>query len=293
MWARRLSNRLMIAGPLVLVAAIAINGRGGAPQDDRAVFGPENHKRLLQYVEPVRAADELSQKPQGQEQATLDKAVALWSGLADEAMSVNVMPVDFEVPSQDTVLGNINESKQVVLFHLEQKIERDSENKDFDACAIGLVQAMKIASVDKYTEFSAVHQFGQVQSRYATVLAQIAPKVSPEVRKQVVAELEKLTDSGTKLQTIVSNMRDIHCASMGKKNKASVTIELSEGYGAVAELVQTRSDAAMTRLREVSVRDDMPLEMASVGSVARLAVKSETTFQTNLGQALAALQSVK
>lgn len=283
----------MIAGPMVLLAAVAINGHGGAPTDDRAVFGEENHKRLLSYVGPVRASNVLSAESPHIASGDLDKAIEQWLALQSDGTESTVMPVDFETPTQDTVLGDIREGKITVLYYLTQRVQAEAKAGRYDKAALGLVQSMKIAAVDKYTEFSCVHQFGQMQLRYANALIALSSKLTPEVRRWALAQLTRLQSTEGKLKSIAWHMRELHCASLARKGQVATTIELSEGYGALAEVIDTRSAESLAKLRQVSVRANMPLEMASIGTVARLAVRTEDLYQAEMDKAILALQSVK
>ena len=121
MWARRLSHRLMMAGPLVLVSAIAINARSGTPYENRAEFGAENHKRLLAYVGPIRAAESLMRSTAEGRRANTDRVVQLWLGLSDAKSLLPIMPVDFDTSPQETVLNDIKGAKLTLLFILQDR----------------------------------------------------------------------------------------------------------------------------------------------------------------------------
>ena len=293
MQARLWTYRIMAMGPVILLGAIALNGRAGSPPDDRPVFGLENQRRLCAYVKPIRSTESLGRAVGNADSETLDAAVQIWMTDYEAGKLESVLPVDFETPIQDTVIGEISDAKSALIFGLLNRLRGEASIKDPNQRSNALVQVVQIAAINKYSDFGSVHIFADYQAQCLQEIRKLAPALDDAHRLKVYDAVKKVQEQEIGLRVLVSKVRDLHCAALARQGRTALSIELSQGYGQLSQVVLTRSEEATSKLRAISLQPSMPIELLNISALARIALKSEDDYHRELQQATDLLQSVK
>ncbi len=292
MWHGRLVSQMMLSGPIVLLGAIAINGRAGAPPDDRPAFGPTGQQRLLQYVKPVRDTRVLLSLPPKEISGRLSTVVAEWLDPYHAGTLMPVSPVDFDTPSQDTVLGQIQDAQTRIVYEVNALAADYRDKRDYSNEALLLAQSIELSSICKYTEFATVHKGAYSQIRSLRELVRIAPNLEPTIRRQVANELSFVRKKEGRLEAVLQHVRGLHTTSLARHGETATTIEISQSYGLLAEAIESRKPTMFKEVRESKLIEDNS-EMATVCSIAKLATTSEAEYHQAMTAALAEFQSPK
>lgn len=271
----------MALGPVIFLGAIGLNGRAGAPPDDRPVFGLENHRRLLKYIVPVQEAMSLQHKSPLSD-GKLESVIVLWEREFDSGELQSILPADFDTAVQDTVLGEINTAKSQILYHLFKRVERASSNGELEKEAELLAHGMRIASINKYSDFSSVHYFGSYQIRFMNSLAALSHRLNEETKQEVKVAIMSCEEHETKLKVILSKVRDLHCAVMSRKGTPALAIELSQNYGRLAAAFDEQPSNQIAQIKAVAMSNDITSEIVGVSTLARIALRTEGEYKQSL-----------
>ncbi|MBS1723868.1 MAG: hypothetical protein JSS66_13050 [Armatimonadetes bacterium] len=288
MWARRLSHQLMMAGPIALLIAIGVNGRTPPPMIDEVQFGADAHARLLKFVRPVGIVEDICTRSKPPSSAQLKDATEQWIALLDEKKPVT--PVDIDVPTQNTVLGEICDAKQSLIFALEQEARK---SKDPETASRLLTQSLLVADVNKYSDFGAVQQFAFIQAKTAEELNQLAPFLSERAQRETFEQLSRLDTNHGRLQSIATHLKEMHSLSLSKRGQADVSIALADTYGQFVQAMGEPGPNSAQVLRNITQDRSTPTPLITASTMARLAMRAEGKYKSSLEVLKQSLQFVK
>lgn len=282
-----------MAGPLLFLGAIVINARLPAPPDSNKQFGPDAHRELLKYVEPVRAAQALNAIPPEERAKVLDKVTALWISRTREQGSLEtVLAPEFLSMSQDSVLTDIKFARMTVVMSLHDRAGRFAVSKDFALEARTQVSVFQIASIDKYSDFPSINQFANLQVKALNRICELAPQLSDADKHAIWSEIAEVDVNASSVREVAMHLRRIHADYLAKKNDSALISRVSQSYHALATAAEDTTPESVQTLRVASVNsgDD---EFVKIGSMGRLAVVAEKSYRNALARTKLALQSVR
>jgi hypothetical protein len=285
---RRIANFLLAMMPVIFVAGVSSNGRVEPPMADEVRFGPQNHAKILAYVEPVRQAwralNEID--PKGRAVAVRE-ASRHWIHLWESGQLGEIRNTAFEPTYRETVLGGIGETKVALMSELESM----SADSDPDRAARDLILAIKLGQVSKYADLAETHHFSFKQTRNMERLERLCGKVSDDVRSEIASTLRAYLADKPRIDECVLAVRSAHTRLLSRQGRQTSALKLARSYHELAQATLEPSLVASALTKKIS--RSIPLEAAEgitgVITVARLAKSTDDGARKKAQAVLASL----
>jgi hypothetical protein len=288
---RRIANLLLAAMPVIFVAGVSSNAGVEPPRVDEAKFGPQDHARILAYVEPVRLAGRALGEPDpALRRAAVREAAGHWVALWEARQLDEVRNPSFEAAYVDTVLAGIGRAKVAMMTELEAP----DPGSDADMAARDLVLAVRLAQVSKYADLAETHQVSFRQARIVRGLERLLPRLSRPVVTEVVATLERFVAERPRIDECVMALRTAHTKMLAVKGRQKSALKLARSYLELARATQepTLVARALTKRIARALPPEAAEGMAGVVTAARLAKSSDDEARKSAESLLASLRAV-
>lgn len=245
MWARKLVNELLVAGPFLMLAIISIRTRTNFDPWEAPRNTAEVEARVDAYVEPVRAITLLGQDPAPEAVRSVAKR---WLEAADSKRLLELPPCSYLETVRDGVKGQIVTEHNRLCMMVYGIAEAEKKAGDSDRAASDALLAYRLAEVVKYSDFSTVYECSRNQIRFLEFLANVAP-AAPRSGNEVRRVLKSSDVQLEKLNRVLYRMRTLHQEAMRARGQEALPIEDVQQYAQIGTLIQTRCD--VDNLRQV------------------------------------------
>lgn len=292
MWAWRLSRGFMVAGPLLFLAGVALNGHAAAPEGPNRVSEDKAHQRLKPYVQPVLQVENLAHEQPKTRDAKLEGVTALWMDAAESRQLKTVYASEFGVIPLSSVTNDIKLAKLFLLSQWTSRVLSARDKKDYQSQAKALATIIEISAIDKYADFALVHQFASLQTKTLGKLLELSPLLNDSTRDYVSARLSAAQSLEESLVNIAGHVKQLHAEYLIASKKEALPIEVANCYVALAEAAEKPSRESLNHLRLAS-RNALDDEFIKIGMAGRMAVKAEAEYSETMSRTLNALQSTK
>ncbi len=293
MWARRLTYKLMVAAPFILMTAIAVNSRTYNDGWSTLEAGPELNERIGAYVEPARAVAALQWK--GQNLAT-DQEVRdvanQWVIGAKLGKLKPLIPAHFGDSTEFGVKEQILSANTTLARRMQIVARNDLLDGRPLLAARDLTLTIKLCDVLKYSDLISLSALSSEQIRTLKLIDEIGPKLDRTVVRSVISELERSRGQTRQLVEMLVKSRNLYSTQADREGSAAVRIVDQEPFVALTSIVRSQRPNAESlksiRNMIVASRGDIPM----VITLAKIAWLRQSDFEKKASETVSALRKL-
>ncbi len=279
MWARRLTYKLMVAAPFVLMTSIAVNSRTYKDSWSSLEAGAELNERIGAYVDPVRAVVKLQWMGRNCTSDSEARDVATqWAGLAKSGVLKPLIPAYFGDSMENGVKQQILLANRSLTRRLESVVRNDLRDGRPLLAARDLALSLEVSSILKYSDLISLSTICTEQLRSIELLKEIAPLLDRQTSRKTASLIESYLGQKRQLIEMLVRSRNQFSVQAARDNEVDLAIVDPEPFVELTSLVQSHqpSEASMKSIRGMIMasRGDMP----QVITLTRIAWVRQNSF---------------
>lgn len=273
MWARKFIHELLVAGPFLLLAVIAINARTRFDPWIPPVNSPEVESRLDSFVEPMREIRRLGWHADRLDANLARKAAAVWLEAHAKGQIRDLPPATLDETMRDGVKGQIVTTRNAIAQRLLELAEAAQESGQHLQAADDALLAYRVADTMQYSDFTTVYDTIRAQMRAMKTMHACAERLDSTRRRAIVAAIEQKRDATADLNKILRHMRRLYEENALRYGVRRLSIEDTQQFATFGQTMQGQCDAQSLQVaRKLIVASQG--EMPRILSVAKLAWQS-------------------
>lgn len=283
MWARKLMNELLVAGPFLMLAIISIKSRTHFDPWEAPRNPPDVEARIDAYVEPMRLAKPVLDMPPGKDRSeVLVRVASHWVELHGEGV-LKPLPLCSHVDSlRDGVKGQVVTAKNAMVSDLIVLAGTEADRGDTSLAARYGLLAFRLAEVLKYSDFSTVYDTVRGQLRVLRLCEELWPSMSDTDRAAVIETVSGSTQDTHQLKTLVLHARNLHAQSLRAQGLERLPIEDAQQFVVIGTKLEGDCD-------DDGLREFRRLIVASNGEMPRILTMAKLAWQVE-GQRIDAVR---
>lgn len=269
MWARKLTNELLVAGPFLMLAIMAIKSRTNYDPWETPGNPAEVESRIDAYVKPMKV---LNQALEGRDDAKIRLVARDWLDRHLKGELRPLPPCSYVDSTREGVKGQITLAKNRLVYRLIEQSEAAQSKGDSKASVSDALLAYKVADVLKYSDFSTVYDTARAQMRIFATLEKALKDAAPDQKKWVRLTLDKPGLDVKSLNRILLQARNMYTASLRAKGQQSLPIEDTQQFAQIGTALHRRCDSE-------SLQGVRKLIVASNGDMPRILTTAKLAWQ--------------
>lgn len=269
MWARKLTNELLVAGPFLMLAIMAIKSRTNYDPWETPGNSAEVEARIDAYVKPMKV---LNQALEGRDDAKIRLVARDWLDRHLKGELRPLPPCSYVDSTREGVKGQITLAKNRLVYRLIEQSEAAQSKGDSKASVSDALLAYKVADVLKYSDFSTVYDTARAQMRIFATLEKALKDAAPDQKKWVRLTLDKPGLDVKSLNRILLQARNMYTASLRAKGQQSLPIEDTQQFAQIGTALHRRCDSE-------SLQGVRKLIVASNGDMPRILTTAKLAWQ--------------
>jgi hypothetical protein len=269
MWARKLTNELLVAGPFLMLAIMAIKSRTYFDPWESPHNNAEVEARVDAFVGPMKAASKLGDYTDASQLRTVAQ---LW---VDDAAPGKLKPLSLctVVDSmRDGVKGQIVTTKNHMTSTLEELSQVELAQGNRKQALSDSLLAYRLAEVIKYSDFSTVYDTVRGQMHALKTLKECIPGASASERREVATVVLSSGFDAKPLNRILLQTRTNYAECLRAQGRRSLPIEDTQQFAQVGSMMQAKCD-------DRGVRQMRSLIVASNGEMPRILTTAKLAWQ--------------
>ncbi|HRI43216.1 MAG TPA: hypothetical protein PLL78_00445 [Fimbriimonadaceae bacterium] len=292
MWARKFIHELLVAGPFLLLAVIAINARTRFDPWVPPANSPEVESRLDVFVEPMREIRRLGWHADRLDAKLARKAAAVWLEADAKGQIRDLPPATLDETMRDGVKGQIVTTRNAIAQRLLELAESAQESGESLQSADDALLAYRVAGTMQYSDFTTVYDTIRAQVRAMKMLHACAERLDSARRRAIVAAVEEKRDATADLNKILRHMRRLYDEHALRSGVHRLSIEDTQQFATFGQTIQRECDAQNLQVvRKLIVASHG--EMPRILSVAKLAWQSVARRREAAKELVAAIRDVR
>lgn len=269
MWARKLTNELLVAGPFLMLAIMAIKSRTNYDPWETPRNTADVESRIDAYVKPMQTLDQALESGNSDQIRT---AAKLWIDGQEAGALRPLPPCSYVDSTRDGVKGQVTLAKNRLVYRLielsEHHLEADQPTKALDDALL----AFRVADVLKFSDFSTVYDTCRAQLRIMKTVETALKQAKDCQRSEIRALLAKCTVDLKPLNRILLQSRRLYTESLRATGQESLPIEDTQQFAQIGSAMQARCDAE-------NLQNVRRLIVASNGDMPRILTTAKLAWQ--------------
>lgn len=200
-------NKLLVAAPFLVMASIGAKSRSATNQYDFVACSSKQDKEISAYAPVVSATEDSVSSPMSTDPNVARRLAFRWIEGAKVGLLQPLDPCSFDDTTRDGIKGEIVRANVSVAEVMNYAAEQDAENGKYDKAAKDAMVAADTLEVTKFFDFASLTTCTMVQRRSLSVIHNVAKKLSPDVRSQVVREVLAFRSNDDRLGQMAVNAR--------------------------------------------------------------------------------------
>lgn len=269
MWARKLTNELLVAGPFLMLAIMAIKSRTNYDPWESPRNTADVESRIDAYIQPMKS---LNQALELGDDASVRQVAREWIDQHERGVLRPLPPCSYVDSTRDGVKGQVTLGKNRLTYRLiDQSDELLAAGRTAEAVSDALL-AYRVASVLKFSDFTTVYDTCRAQLRVLKTLQDAKARLGPEQKKEVRHLLAECVVDVKPLNRILLQSRRLYTESLQARGQQSLPIEDTQQFTQIGNVLQARCDAE-------SLQSVRRLIVASNGDMPRILTTAKLAWQ--------------
>lgn len=260
-----------------MLALIALHARTTVHTWEHSEYGPEQHKRILAFTEPVRAVKNL---PPNASLADVQAAAQIWIEQPEDSILGDILPPCVEANGERRIVDEIVAARDTLAQRLSLHAERLAAEGQYGDSAKLQVQIMQLADVAKYSTFSTVASSARTQLHSADRITALAAKISESERVEIAHAALSVRSDARPANRLLNRLRALHITQSVRSGDLPIAAQTNRAFDHLASLTNPES------MEAASTQDDWIEFVSGKGEVAylrsqtKVAMAHEAEFQT-------------
>lgn len=270
---------VLAAGPFLLLGIISINSRMSTNHWDFVEYGPETSERIFAYVVPIERVRATFVGGVPTSRAAHRETIDLWLALDRSGDLRDIPPATTMNDGTSAVYEQVLAERQVLVDATVKWAKSESGAGNYSAAAELLADAIDLANIAKFSEFSSLAESANYQAQALAQLASISPRLSEEQRAMLLKRLEGLEPTSERsLSNLVDRYSIAYSRDLRREGRSTALIEAARDRQKLA----STEDPIMSRiegLQQLSISDR---SLISLYGRSRMATIHHARFEKQL-----------
>lgn len=200
-------SKLLVAAPFLVMASIGAKSRSSASTFDFVACSPKEDQQISAYTPVVTATETQVTMPMHTDPGLARRLAYRWIEGQKVGLLQPLEPCSFDDSSRDGIKAEIVHADISVAEAMNSNAEREAFAGSFDTAAKDAMLAADTLEVTKFFDFASLTTCTMVQRRSLNIIKYVEPKLSPEVRSQVLHEIKAFRANDDRLGQMAINAR--------------------------------------------------------------------------------------